>query len=552
MKVLSRHERNRAGNGPRSRRPSSQFLRPVQLYLDVLTEIVSAKTTFEHKNALLTGVGKASIGVKILKGLLSGGAHVIVTTSRYSPLVDCIYSTDKNKRLAMDLDYILQAGRLGLKKTWPEAKAWIQERAGKPVNVKGIVSTLNTFIVEPFAPHPSDTEYYIIEHSTWPRLSLRSSSAHQQHQGCKQPLDESTTFSDWPRNIQDQLQAFVKNQPPCKPESHRATGSSSSSSSASKPHAGPAAPIRFMGYIGYKLLSESLAHCNLPRWALTAIQARLLQHRLEFPSSLLNLDRLRTCPALPQPDRPSLEYMKAMVKAQGQFVGVLRDDDPVPRQAGRTKADGSTLDGTNRTLCGAYNTTVLSCSCGLLERAGGDQANQGDGAAGSGGCGSGPAAADGPKGASGEPDPVQPGGILPDRHAVQVRLHLNPVNVLESAFLPGSMTMTGAPKPLRIEILNRLAHAARRGPYSGILDFIAVDGRTNMSHFIRAVRVCNNHIPLGAITSRLKKENQWSEVRLKDDAVQHTLSLHLKLQQQQQHRQLQLQQQQHQLQGPVP
>jgi ATP citrate (pro-S)-lyase len=57
----------------------------------------------------------------------------------------------------MDLDYILQAGRLGLKKTWPEAKAWIQERAGKPVNVKGIVSTLNTFIVEPFAPHPSDT-----------------------------------------------------------------------------------------------------------------------------------------------------------------------------------------------------------------------------------------------------------------------------------------------------------------------------------------------------------------------------------------------------------
>ncbi|PLW10401.1 hypothetical protein PCANC_19693 [Puccinia coronata f. sp. avenae] len=135
---------------------------------------------------------------------------------------------------------------------------------------------------------------------------------------------------------------------------------------------------------------------------------------------------------------------------------------------------------------------------------------------------------------------------------VPVRLHLNPVNVLKSAFLPGSMTMTGAPKPLRIKILDRLAHAARRGLYSGILDFIAVDGRTNMSHFIRAVLICNNHIPLGAITSRLKKENQWSEVRLKDDAVQRTLSLHLKLQQQQQHWQLQLQQQQHQLQGPVP
>jgi len=174
VKGLSPHERNRAGNGPRSRRPSSQFLRPVQveptalsgdktpllhlkrkvgsnwvyssklttLYLDVLTEIASAGTTFEHKNALLTGVGKASIGVEILKGLLSGGAHVIVTTSRYSratveyyqaiyqevgsrgsrltvvpfnqgskqdveALVDYIYSTDKDKGLAMDLDYIL-------------------------------------------------------------------------------------------------------------------------------------------------------------------------------------------------------------------------------------------------------------------------------------------------------------------------------------------------------------------------------------------------------------------------------------------------------------
>lgn len=55
-----------------------------QLYLDVLTEIASAGTTFEHKNALLTGVGKGSIGVEILKGLLSGGAQVVVTTSRYS------------------------------------------------------------------------------------------------------------------------------------------------------------------------------------------------------------------------------------------------------------------------------------------------------------------------------------------------------------------------------------------------------------------------------------------------------------------------------------
>lgn len=155
---------------PRSRRSSSQFLRPqipvrpsavpedrvpllhlkrkigshweysgnlTSLYLDVLTEIATSGTTFKDKNALLTGVGKGSIGVEIVKGLLSGGARVVITTSRYSrstvefyqdiyhrygsdgsaltvvpfnqgsrqdveALVDYIYTT-----LAMDLDYIL-------------------------------------------------------------------------------------------------------------------------------------------------------------------------------------------------------------------------------------------------------------------------------------------------------------------------------------------------------------------------------------------------------------------------------------------------------------
>ena len=41
-------------------------------------------TTFKDKNALLTGVGKGSIGVEILKGLFSGGGHVAITTSRYN------------------------------------------------------------------------------------------------------------------------------------------------------------------------------------------------------------------------------------------------------------------------------------------------------------------------------------------------------------------------------------------------------------------------------------------------------------------------------------
>lgn len=154
---------------PRSRRSSSQFLRPqirniasvsadkipllnlkrrvgttweyssnlTGVYLDVLSEIATSGTTFKNKNALLTGVGKGSIGVEALKGLLSGGAQVVITTSRYSratveyyqdiyqrfgsrgsaltvvpfnqgsrqdveALIDYVYAT-----LGLDLDYIL-------------------------------------------------------------------------------------------------------------------------------------------------------------------------------------------------------------------------------------------------------------------------------------------------------------------------------------------------------------------------------------------------------------------------------------------------------------
>ncbi|KAK0450204.1 fatty acid synthase [Armillaria borealis] len=100
----------------RSRRASSQFIRPqvsgissvsadkvpllhlkrkvgttweyssnlTSVYLDILHEIATAGTTFKDKNALLTGVGKGSIGVEVVKGLLAGGAHVVITTSRYN------------------------------------------------------------------------------------------------------------------------------------------------------------------------------------------------------------------------------------------------------------------------------------------------------------------------------------------------------------------------------------------------------------------------------------------------------------------------------------
>ncbi|OJA19918.1 hypothetical protein AZE42_03768 [Rhizopogon vesiculosus] len=54
-----------------------------------------------------------------------------------------------------------KAGLLALNKEWPDAKKWIAERAGKPQRVESVTGTLSSFIVEPFLPHPSDSEYYI-------------------------------------------------------------------------------------------------------------------------------------------------------------------------------------------------------------------------------------------------------------------------------------------------------------------------------------------------------------------------------------------------------
>jgi len=54
-----------------------------------------------------------------------------------------------------------KSGLLALNKTWADAKAWVAERAAKPVTVEGIVGVLRTFLVEEFCPHKPEEEYYI-------------------------------------------------------------------------------------------------------------------------------------------------------------------------------------------------------------------------------------------------------------------------------------------------------------------------------------------------------------------------------------------------------
>ncbi|KAJ4353394.1 beta subunit of ATP citrate lyase [Didymosphaeria variabile] len=54
-----------------------------------------------------------------------------------------------------------KSGLLALNKTWAEARAWIEERAGKVQRVETVDGVLRQFLVEPFVPHPQNTEYYI-------------------------------------------------------------------------------------------------------------------------------------------------------------------------------------------------------------------------------------------------------------------------------------------------------------------------------------------------------------------------------------------------------
>jgi len=54
-----------------------------------------------------------------------------------------------------------KSGLLALNKTWPEARAWVAERAGKVQKVENTYGALRQFLVEPFVPHKQNEEYYI-------------------------------------------------------------------------------------------------------------------------------------------------------------------------------------------------------------------------------------------------------------------------------------------------------------------------------------------------------------------------------------------------------
>jgi fatty acid synthase subunit alpha, fungi type len=62
-------------------------------YLNCLEDAAKSGVTYQGKHVLMTGAGAGSIGAEVLQGLVSGGARVIVTTSRFSREVTEYYQS---------------------------------------------------------------------------------------------------------------------------------------------------------------------------------------------------------------------------------------------------------------------------------------------------------------------------------------------------------------------------------------------------------------------------------------------------------------------------
>jgi len=483
-------------------------------------------------------------------------------------------------------------------------------------------------------------------------LSIRE-AASKQH-GSDQHLDDSTTFWDWLRNVQDELQACTETLPPSEADISVESNKSDhpNGSSTESPPAPPGgAPVGFMGYIGYELLAESLAHYNLPCRSVPDVP----DAELGFCNTALSYDHASstwTATALvvssPRTEGPSkhdlhhrfplavglseIQYQEWTRKVQEIFDGpknqdISPDQAAVPEQQQSSQSQQSTMKNTSRKLesivsesayleaitkaqcqitsgesyelClttqfrgqvgasedehfgrymglrranpaphgayvrfGAYDTTILSSSPERFLRVDGRGEVEMKPIKGTARRVLGDVAADLAAGQALQEDAKERAENLMITDLVRHDLHgfcvpgtvrvarlfgletvatvhslvstvkgalrpaLNPVDAIAAAFPPGSMT--GAPKLSSIEILDNLESNHPRGPYSGILGFIALDGRADMSVVIRTAVIRNNQISVGAggaITHLSRKEDEWKEVRLKMDAVQRSLSL---------------------------
>ncbi|KAI3648822.1 hypothetical protein MP228_006676 [Amoeboaphelidium protococcarum] len=88
--------------------------------------------------------------------------------ARLQPLFDQLERQEPwllQEKLVVKPDQLIKRrgklGLLGINLDWQAVKQWIVERADTRISVDGISGTLNAFIIEPFVPHPQETEHYV-------------------------------------------------------------------------------------------------------------------------------------------------------------------------------------------------------------------------------------------------------------------------------------------------------------------------------------------------------------------------------------------------------
>ncbi|KAJ3385980.1 citrate synthase [Entophlyctis sp. JEL0112] len=134
------------------------------------TSSMSAKAIREYDGKLLLSHWLPKAGETAPTFLASGKvAHVAFSSE--ADVVTKLTALESShpwlltERLVCKPDQLIKRrgknGLLGINLQWPQVKAWIAERALKPIKIDRTTGVLNTFIIEPFVPHPQDTEFYI-------------------------------------------------------------------------------------------------------------------------------------------------------------------------------------------------------------------------------------------------------------------------------------------------------------------------------------------------------------------------------------------------------
>ena len=101
----------------------------------------------------------------------------------------------------------------------------------------------------------------------------------------------------------------------------------------------------------------------------------------------------------------------------------------------------------------------------------------------------------------------------------------SPIDVISACFPGGSMT--GAPKLRSMDLLNEMEMGKSRGPYSGCLGYISVNGCMDLNIIIRTAVLTESQISTwnltigagGAITALSESEDEFDEMLLKSKAL---------------------------------